>query len=156
MKKIKTYQKVLFIVAGLIGSYYWIYKGDNRLTIWLHHGLWLPNTTANINFYTYPGVAAHLVNLDDWAKTELEIPKSALPEILSKEEYRYLIKVDTLYGGAVLAHKMSEYLSIPDSIINGPLPVVLELKSSRGDFLRFYAEEKTDSTLYVHLYTDWN
>ena len=99
---------------------------------------------------------AHLVNLDDWAKTELEIPKSELYDILKDQQYQYVKSVDTAANKLSWTYNMSGYMAIPDSIIHGPLPINLELKSSRGDFLMFHAEEKTKDIIYAHLYTDWN
>ena len=153
MKKIKIIYKILLVFVILLTSmYFFVYKGNNRLAIWYHHGLWLPSSVRNINFYTYP----KLISIDDWAKTELELPKSELYSVLKGEQYQYLVSIDTIEKGLSWTYKMSGYRAIPDSIINGPLPITLELKSSTGDFLMFYAEEKTQDFLYVHLYTDWN
>lgn len=99
---------------------------------------------------------AHLVGLDDWAKTELEIPRSELVNILNDQQYRYITSIDTAENGLRWTINKSDYMPLPDSIVQGSLPISLELSSSRGDFLRFYAEEKTQEILYIHLYTDWN
>ena len=159
MKKIKRHQKVIlilviFLTIGYCFNYF-VYRGNNRLTIWVHHGLWLPNSTTNINFYTYPEFINRLFNVDDWAKTELTIPKSELSNILSGRKYQYEVRVDTI-DKFQWQHVMSGWRYLPDSVINGELPINLQLKSSTGDFLMFYAEEKTKDSVYVHLYTDWN
>lgn len=133
-----------------------MYKGDNRLTIWLHHGIWLPESVEKIDFYTYPDVMAHLIGIDDWAKTNLELPKSELKQILMNQEYQYVTSIDTSASGQVRTYNMSGYRQIPDSILNSKLPLTLELKSSRGDFLIFNAKSKDEKTAFVNLYTDWN
>src|SRR5690554_3877843 len=119
-RKFKTYQKVLAgSIVFTVCAYFFLYKGDNRLTIWLHHGLWLPKSTEKIDFYTYPGVMAHLIGIDDWAKTNLELPKSELKEILTNQEYQYVTSIDTSASGQVRTFNMSGYRQIPDSILNG-------------------------------------
>lgn len=153
MKKIKLFLKILLaLVILFLSFYFFVHRGNNRVAIWYHHGLWLPNSVKNINFYTHP----QLISVDDWAKTELEIPKTELGNILKGQQYQYLVSIDSSESGLCWSYNMSGYRAIPDSIINGPLPITIELKSFTGDFLMFYAEEKTQEILYVHLYTDWN
>jgi hypothetical protein len=156
-QKLKTYKKVTLVISSiLLFLYFFIYRGDNRITIWLHHGIWLPPTTTNIDFYTYPGILAHLVNLDDWAKAEFDLPKSALANLLKNHEYQFISHIDSAENGLSWAYHMSGYRPVPDSIINGQLPFNLELKSTRGDFLIFKAKEKNKDLISVYLYTDWN
>lgn len=156
-KKSKALLKTTSIVLIILSIFYFtIYRGNNRISIWLHHGIWLPSSTQNVNFYTYPDISAHLLHLDDWAKTEFDLPKSELPNLLESREYQFIAHIDSAANGLSWTYKMSGYHVIPDSIIHGQLPINLELKSTRGDFLMFQAKEKNNDSISVHLYTDWN
>src|SRR5688572_14284971 len=116
----KTYLKALIIIILLTFlNYFLIHKGNNRLSVWEHHGLWLPKSATNISYYTYP---AFIIITDDWAKTTFEIPKSELYDLLKDEKYSYLISIDTSADKLTTTYHSSDYLPIPDSILNGPLP----------------------------------
>lgn len=157
MRKKRVLVKVTSLLLILFTVFYFtIYRGGNRISIWLHHGIWLPSSTQNIEFHSYPGFAAHLVHLDDWAKTQFDIPKSELPQLLENRTYQFIAHIDSAENGLSWTYHMSGYRPIPDSIINGPLPIKLELKSPRGDFLMFQAAEKDSNWLSIYLYTDWN
>ena len=143
----KTEKNLLRIILTLttvgllvILFYFFVYKGNNRLTIWYNHGLWLPNNTTNIKFKTYP---AFIVLTDDWAKSNCTMKKKDFQDLINKLQW-----CDRCYG-------IGNHFLIPDSLKN-KYPLQAEFKSPIGDFLIIYANEIKNDELDVYMYTDWN
>jgi CO dehydrogenase/acetyl-CoA synthase beta subunit len=138
----------------LIGFVYFkIYiRGNNRFTIYHHHEVWLPSSTQNIKFVDYPDFP----NITDDIATNLcQMDKDDYFKFLRKQEYSYLIRVDTSEDKKSWTYIESEYAEIPDSLVT-KLPVQLKCKSTTGDFLIITTDEINKNTVKVELHTDWN
>lgn len=139
---------------GLIAFVYFKFyiRGNNRFTVYHHHGVWLPSSAQNIKFVDYPDVP----NItDDIATNVCEMDRDDYFKFLSTQEYSYLIRVDTSEDKNSWTYIQSEYTKIPDSLIT-KFPTQLKCKSTSGDFLVITADEINMNTVKVELHTDWN
>jgi len=139
----------------LIGFVYYKFciRGNNRFTVYHHHGIWLPSTTRNIKFTRYPDFP-NLVDNDAW--NECQMDKDDYFKLLRKQQYRYLIRIDTSKDfGGTMYYIYSDYAKIPDSLII-KFPAEFACKSYTGDILGIKANIIDSNTVKVELSTDWN
>lgn len=141
------------LIILLIFSYYkFVIRGNNRLTILHHHGLWLPSSVKNIKFTRYPDFP----NIsDNAAQNECELTKTDYYSLLHKQEYKYVIRRDTIRDEGTIITRESEYLKIPENL-QTKFPALFKCRSSTGDFLIISAEIKDSNSIKVVLATDWN
>lgn len=141
---------LLFLIAFVYFKFY--IRGNNRFTVFHHHGVWLPFSTKNIRFVNYPDFP----NItDDIATNECEMDKDDYFKFLSKQEYSYLIRVDSSEDKKSGTYIESGYAKIPDSLIT-KFPAQLKCKSTTGDFLVIKANKINDNSIKVVFHTDWN
>lgn len=139
--KPKHYVLSLCTIAVVVGLFYFfVHKGNNRFTVWYNHGVWVPKSTTNIKFITYP---AFIVLTDDWAKSTCTMSKSDFQKFLSKQK---------LCKGCSWN---KEGAPIPDTLKNR-YPLNEEFKSPNGDFLWMGVTEIDRDNVEVYLNTDWN
>lgn len=156
MLKKPFFRRSLIALFVIILLYFFVYRGNNRVTVWIHHGIWLPASAEHIHFSQYPGFSAHLFNADDDAVTYFDLPKNDIAPLLKDQLYQFVDHVDSAPSHLSWTYIMSGYRPVPDSIINGPLPFRIELNSHTGDFLMFTCDSLNDDHVKISLGTDWN
>lgn len=156
MLKKPFFRRSIITLSVLAFLYFFLYRGNNRITVWIHHGLWLPSSAEHISFTQYPGIDAHLFNRDDDAVTNFDLPRSDLALLLKDQLYHYVIRVDSAPNHLSWTYVFSNYEPVPDSLINGPLPFRIELHSTTGDFLIFTCDSLSEDRVHINLGTDWN
>ncbi len=146
---------ILFLIIIIIGVLFYkiIIRGNNRLTVYYYHGIWLPSSTKKINFLIYP----FPIIIDDHVTNECEMDKRDYFRMLKRLEYRYFIRVDTVRKEPNLQGSMnySDYMKIPDSLIT-KFPGSFGCKSNRGDGLGINSSLIDSNTVKVRIDTDWN
>jgi hypothetical protein len=148
----KILKRLLVLSLVIFVFFKFIVKGNNRFTVYYHHGFWLPSSTKNITFSLYPDFPRIT---DDWANCECEMNNDDYETLLRKQEYNYVISQDMSEDKKSIAFNESDFLKIPDSLIK-KLPASFKCKSTTGDFLVISAKIKDSNTVFVTLYTDWN
>ncbi|HNR17314.1 MAG TPA: hypothetical protein PKG90_11665 [Chitinophagaceae bacterium] len=149
----KGFKWTVSLIIIVFVYYKFCIRGNNRFTIYHHHGLWLPSSTHNIKFTYYPNFP-NLV--DDDAINICQMEKDDYFKLLRKQQYRYLIRIDTskdVIGSMYYIY--SDYAKIPDSLIT-KFPAEFGCKSTTGDALGIRANLIDTNTVEVEFTTDWN
>jgi hypothetical protein len=142
---------LIFFIVGLV-YFKFIIRGNNRLSVYHHHGIWLPSNTKIIKFVRYPDFP-NLV--DDLAETVCIMNKQEYFKLLNKQEYHYLVRIDTSKDMLSMTYIFSDYSKIPDSLV-AKFPAEFKCKSYAGDFLGIRADLIDTNTVKVEFTTDWN
>jgi hypothetical protein len=141
------------LLTLVVFFYYTFYiRGNNRFTVYHHHGLWLPSSTHNIKFTYYPAFP-NLV--DDDAINICQMDKDDYFKLLRKQQYRYLLRIERSKDMLTETYIYSEYAKIPDSLIT-EFPAEFACKSTTGDILGIRANLINENTVKVEFTTDWN
>jgi hypothetical protein len=133
--------KLIAVTGVLLAVVYFIsMHGENRLSVFYHHRIWLPSTVSNIRIIHY---SPFIVILDEYAMTTFSIPKSDFEELVDKLKW-----CDSCYG-------LGPYSAIPESI-KTKFPFQSEFASPNGDFVTISAKQIANDSLRVIFNTDWN